>query len=176
MALPQRAIGGILHDQKGHPLLHIKIEDGDDGGVSESSNGLGFALEVLRFCVGQMQMQHLDGRLLTEAQVLAQVDLCKAALSQEGQQAIVAQLLSHAVSHRFILSGKRAALDSLSSGEECLRDHRPTIAMMVIVPQLLNDDIHWPSHGTIVSLSTAHDSACRRAAMPTPCDRTRDAN
>ena len=52
MAPPQGTIGGILHHQKGHALLYIKIEDAYDSGVSECGNGLGFALEVFRFFAG----------------------------------------------------------------------------------------------------------------------------
>src|SRR5260221_12115461 len=67
--------------------------------MGERGDGLGFLLEVLGLLVSQMGMQHLDGGLLIEPQVLAQVDLGIAALSQQGDQAVVAKLLSSAIRH-----------------------------------------------------------------------------
>ncbi len=67
--------------------------------MGERGDGLGFLLEMLGLGLGQMGMQHLDGGLLIEPQVLAEVDLGVAALSQQGDQAVVAKLLSGAIRH-----------------------------------------------------------------------------
>ncbi len=99
IAPPQCTIGGIVHHQEGHAVLHIEIEDAHDGGMSQLGDGLGFVLEVLGLLAAQVDMQHLDGRLLIEAHVLPEVDLGIAALPQQGDQAIVAELLSDAVGH-----------------------------------------------------------------------------
>ena len=48
IAMPQRAIRGIVDHQKGHAFLHIKIEHTYDRGMSECGDGLGFLLEVFR--------------------------------------------------------------------------------------------------------------------------------
>jgi hypothetical protein len=48
-------------------------------------------------------MQHLDGGLLLEAHMLPKVDLGVAALSQQADQSVVAELLSKPVCH-FLIS------------------------------------------------------------------------
>jgi hypothetical protein len=84
IAVPQRAMRGIVHDEKRHTLLHIEIEDTDDRGMSQRGDGLGFLLEVLGLNGAQMGMQHLDGCLLVEPHMLPEIDLGIAALSQQG--------------------------------------------------------------------------------------------
>ena len=67
--------------------------------MSERGNGLGFLLEVLSLLLGQMRMQHLDGRLLVESHMLSEVDFGIATLSQQADQSVVAKLLSKSVCH-----------------------------------------------------------------------------
>jgi hypothetical protein len=44
-------------------------------------------------------MQHLDGRLLIETYMLAELDLGIATLSQQADESVVAKLLSKSVCH-----------------------------------------------------------------------------
>src|SRR6266436_2569568 len=67
--------------------------------MNQRRNRLSFLLEMLGFLIGQMGMEHLDGRLQIEPHMLAQVHLGVAALSQQGYEPVVAKLLSHAVCH-----------------------------------------------------------------------------
>ena len=94
MHLSQRTVGGIVHDKKGQVLLHVKIEDAHDMGMHETSNRARLRAEWFDVVARQVGMQHFDGRLRVEVQVLSQVDVGKTALSQQAQQAIVAQVLS----------------------------------------------------------------------------------
>src|SRR5205823_13899976 len=64
-----------------------------------TSNRARLPAEWLDVVARQVGMQHFDGRLRVEVQVLSQVDVGKTALSQQAQQAIVAQVLSHAAGH-----------------------------------------------------------------------------
>src|SRR2546421_6744299 len=99
MHLSQRTIGGIVHDKKGQVLLHVKIEDAHDMGMHETSNRARLRAEWFDVVARQVGMQHFDGHLRIEVQVLSQVDVGKTALSQQAQQVIVAQVLSHASGH-----------------------------------------------------------------------------
>src|SRR2546421_5335008 len=99
MHLSQRTIGGIVHDKKGQVLLHVKIEDAHDMGMHETSNRARLRAEWFDVVARQVGMQHFDGHLRVEVQVLSQVDVGKTALSQQAQQVIVAQVLSHASGH-----------------------------------------------------------------------------
>ena len=81
MQLSQRATLSIIHDQKGHAVLHIVVEDADDRGVDKCRDDLRFLLKVFSLGLGEVRVQYLDGGLLVEPQVLAQVHLGKAALS-----------------------------------------------------------------------------------------------
>jgi len=64
-------MGGIVHHQERHALLHIVVEDAHNRVVDERGNCLGFLLEVLGLFVSEMGVQHLDGGLLIEPKVLA---------------------------------------------------------------------------------------------------------
>src|SRR5438876_5306238 len=75
IAMPQRAIGGIVHHQEGHAVLHIIIEDAHNRRMHEPGDGLRFLLKVLGLNAAQMGMHYLDSRLLVEPQVLPAVDL-----------------------------------------------------------------------------------------------------
>src|SRR2546421_999790 len=99
MVLAQRAPGGIVHNEKRQVLLHVKIEDAHDMGMHEASNGACLRAKKLDVLTDQVGMQHFDGRLSVEVEMLSQVDVSKATLPKQTQQAIVAQVLSYTVGH-----------------------------------------------------------------------------
>ena len=80
VAAPQGAIGGVIHHQERHPVLHIVIEDAHNGRMGQLRDGLRFLGEMLGLLAGQVGMQHLDGRLQVQPHMLAQIHLGKAAL------------------------------------------------------------------------------------------------
>ena len=67
---PQRAIGGVVHHQKRHPVLYIIIQDAHNGGMHQLRNRLGLLVEVLGLLAGQVGVQHLDRRLQSEPHML----------------------------------------------------------------------------------------------------------
>src|SRR5205085_11232833 len=66
---------------------------------SQVSNGPGFAPKLVDVPRSQLSMQHVDGCLGLQIDVRTQVHLREASLAQQPHQAIVAQLLSNAISH-----------------------------------------------------------------------------
>ena len=67
--------------------------------MHEGGNRLGFLLEMLSFLLCEVGMQHLDGRLLVEPHMLAEVDLGVATLAQQADEPVIAKLSSDAVGH-----------------------------------------------------------------------------
>src|SRR6266704_801312 len=100
IAAAQGAIGGIVHHQKRHPVLHIIIQDAHNRGMHQLRNRLGFLGEVRRLLVGQVGVQHLDRRLQRESHMLPEIHLGKAALSQRSDQPVVTKLLANSICHR----------------------------------------------------------------------------
>src|SRR5215470_17538558 len=92
-------MGSVIDYQKGHPILHIEIEDVHNAWMDECGNDVRFLLEVFSLLLAQMLMEHLDSSLLVESHVLAQVDFGVATLSQQADEPVVAQLLSSVVCH-----------------------------------------------------------------------------
>ncbi len=103
IALAQRAVGGILHHQKRGAALHAKIEDAQDMRMLQPGDSLRLAEKVIQIAFAQAGMQHFDGCLRLQVEVFAQIDLGKAALAQQPQQPVVAQLLPHAISRHSII-------------------------------------------------------------------------
>src|SRR5438876_5714644 len=99
VALAQRAMRGILHDQKRDALFYAKIEDAHDVGMHEARNHARLRAESLFVLTVEVGMQHFDGSLRVEMQVFPQVDFGKATPADQMQQSIVAKLLSHTVAH-----------------------------------------------------------------------------
>src|SRR5207245_6397773 len=99
MALPQRAVGSIFHDEKGEAIFDSKIEDAHDMGMSEASNGACFLIESLFILTCKVDTQYFDGCLRIEMQVFSQVDFGKVTSPNQIEQSVVAKLLSHTVGH-----------------------------------------------------------------------------
>jgi len=107
MTLAQRAARGVVHDQEGDVILHVKIEDPHDMGMAEIGNEAGFLLEALHFDgIGKQRGEDFDRGLGAQAQVFTKVDFCEAALSQKAGEPIFAKLLANAINHRPVLSRK----------------------------------------------------------------------
>src|SRR5947209_2244998 len=104
MKLAQCAIGSILHHQKRDTIFHIKVEDAHDMGMRETGQHACLSAELLATLTGEVGMQHFNSCLRIEVQMFSQIDLSKAALTKQANQAIVAKLLSYAVDHAYTSS------------------------------------------------------------------------
>src|SRR5215470_15705291 len=92
-------MGSVIDYQKGHPILHIEIEDVHNAWMDECGNDVRFLLEVSSLLLAQMLMEHFYSCLLVESHVLAQVDFSVATLSEHFDQTVVAKLLTDTVDH-----------------------------------------------------------------------------
>src|SRR5881227_2091901 len=99
VTLSQGAVGGIIHHQKRHAILHIEIEHAHNRGMCQPGNRLCFLLEVLSLAARQVRMQHLNGCLQIQPYMLPKVDLSIATLSQQADQPVITELLSKAICH-----------------------------------------------------------------------------
>ena len=103
--LAERAAGGVVHDQKGGVILHVKVEDTHDMRMIEMGDSAGLFLKTLHLMrIGKARVEDFDSCLGAQAQMLTQIDFCKAALSQKADEPILAKLLADAISHRSVLS------------------------------------------------------------------------
>jgi hypothetical protein len=68
--------------------------------MDKASNSAGLLAKDVPILAGQLRMEQLDSSLGPQVKVFPQVDLGETALSEQADQAIVAQLLSGAISHR----------------------------------------------------------------------------
>jgi hypothetical protein len=68
-------------------------------GMLEPNNGARLAQEAVQIVFAQSGMQHLYRCLALEIHVLPQIDRREAAFAQRANQAVVPQLLAHAISH-----------------------------------------------------------------------------
>ncbi len=106
VALPQGAIGSILHNEKRQTIFYLKVQHAHDMGMYEARHRARLAAQLLLVLISEVGMQHFDGRLSAQVQVLSQVDLSKAPSPDQMKQAIVAKLLSYTVAHPRTSSGR----------------------------------------------------------------------
>jgi hypothetical protein len=77
MALPQRAAGRVVHDEKWRAALDAKFEDAHDIGVNEAGDSTGLRAEPVRI-VRYLRIEHFDSCLRAEIDMLSEIDLRKA--------------------------------------------------------------------------------------------------
>ncbi len=99
MALAQRAIGGIIHHQKGRALVQSIIQQVNNMRMGQLGNRLRLIEKALGLLLGQFAKQDLNRSLRPQARMLAQIDLGKAAMPQQADQTIVPKLLAHTICH-----------------------------------------------------------------------------
>ena len=83
MTLAQGTIGCIIHDQKRVPILHTKFEDAHDIRVDQVGDRACLLAEILHIIACQAHTHHFDGSQGTEVNMFSQVDLGKAAFSEQ---------------------------------------------------------------------------------------------
>src|SRR5579859_370884 len=101
--LAQGAVGGVGHDEKRRVSFYSEIQQGDDVGMLQAEEAaylVDIVFEV--FAIGQTRLQYFDGGWRIFARMLTQVDIAKGATAQSACQAVISELLSHALRHRRI--------------------------------------------------------------------------
>jgi hypothetical protein len=77
--------------------------------MDQASNQTCLRAKLLNVLASQLGLENFDRRWRFQVDMLTQVDLCEASLSQQTNQAIVAQVLSHTVDHRYTSIGERCS-------------------------------------------------------------------
>ena len=72
----------ILHNKKGDAVHHVVFQDAHDGGMSKMGDGTCFLEKAAFIFVGQTHLEHFDGSLSVEIDMLAEVDISEATLSE----------------------------------------------------------------------------------------------
>ena len=89
----------ILDHQKRRAVLHRKIQHAYNMGMVEANQHLCFLEKAFGVFVLEHRAQNFDGGVALKVDMLAQVHLGKAALSQQTQQSIVPKWVANAISH-----------------------------------------------------------------------------
>src|ERR1051326_1202532 len=89
----------IVHHKKGDAVHDVVFEDTHNGGMSEMGDGTRFLEKAEFMIVGQAHLEYLDGGFSVEVDMLAEVDVSEAALSEQAHQAVVCELLTYPVWH-----------------------------------------------------------------------------
>src|SRR5947209_12990146 len=92
----------IVHHEKRDTVHDVVFQDAHNGGMSEMSDSTRFPKKAEFIFVGQTHLEHLDGGFSVEIDMLAEVDISKAALSEQADQSVVCQLLTYPVWHACI--------------------------------------------------------------------------
>src|SRR6266568_1474090 len=82
MVLPKGAAWSIVHHQHGYAVLHSELKHANNMGMIEAGKRLGFGEELRDICIFERSLEQFEGCLSFQVDVLAEVDLCKAASSQ----------------------------------------------------------------------------------------------
>jgi hypothetical protein len=97
VALPQTAIGGILHDEKGDTLFYPKLEDTDNMGMREPSHDAGLGAQFFTLLTCEPSMEYFDSCLGTEVEMFAQIDVGKVTSPNKMEELIVTEVSSNTV-------------------------------------------------------------------------------
>src|SRR5258708_33597191 len=92
-SLAQGAVGGVAHNKVWVAIVDSVVKNTHDIGVFQTRNGTRL---VEKGIFGQRHMHHLERALRLQVDVLPQVDIREAPLSQPGGEAIVPYLLPQA--------------------------------------------------------------------------------
>ncbi len=102
MALAQRPIGGIIHDQVRRFAIHAKICDAYDIGMNQAGNGLRLLKEAFHVIfVRHFRLQDFDGDLRFEVNMLTKINFGESPSPNEAKNAVVAELLIYTVCHHY---------------------------------------------------------------------------
>jgi hypothetical protein len=104
MAFAQGTIRGIIYDEVGSAILHVKFEYAHDIGVDETGNSSSLGTKVFHIIFIEARMQNFNGGSGIEVDMLTEVNLGKAALPKQADEAVVSKLLSDTICHHHLLS------------------------------------------------------------------------
>src|SRR5579859_1572884 len=94
MELAQAATGCVLHHQKGPLLLHVVVEQANDTRMREPDQGARLGEKARDGFRSQRCREYFDGRLASQVNLLAQVDVRKSSASQQAREAVIPKLLT----------------------------------------------------------------------------------
>src|SRR5712692_6263174 len=101
VALAQRPIRGIGHHQEGDVIrIDAKVKQLHDIGVLQAEGGAGLVDKPFQVFGRQSGLQYLDSSWGVVMDLLAEVDITKAASSEEASELIVADSLANTILHR----------------------------------------------------------------------------
>ncbi len=81
----------VVHHQEGQAVVsNVEVQHAHNVGMDQAGNDLSLLQEAQHLLLGHACMQDFDSGLALQIDVLAQVDLGKAALAQQADQAIFA--------------------------------------------------------------------------------------
>jgi len=99
MSLAQRAVRGIIHDEKRDIITpNSKIYQGYNMGVLETNNS-GFIDKLLKITHGEMGFKYLDRRLRMVTTMLSKKDFPKTPAAQKLDQTVASKVLSDSINH-----------------------------------------------------------------------------
>src|SRR5579884_882629 len=92
MSLPHSSFRIIVHNQEWQTVLYVEVEHTYDVRMLQCGNCLRFLSKIFDLFSGEMGVEHFDSSFCSETCMLSQIDLGETSLSQQTDQAIVAQL------------------------------------------------------------------------------------
>src|SRR5712692_11866389 len=97
MTLAQGAAWGVLHDEYGRALFHREVEHAYNLWVGQLGKRLCLNKELLYFFVCKRGAKQFKRGAIFKIEMLAEIDVGETTLSDQTDQAVVAQLLSCAI-------------------------------------------------------------------------------
>src|SRR5579864_410769 len=89
MALAQRTIGRVIHDEERRFTIDAKIQHAHDMGVYKMGDSTRLGEEIFSILVRPFSIRYLDGHLRFEVDMLAQIDFSETAASNQAHEAVV---------------------------------------------------------------------------------------
>jgi hypothetical protein len=99
MALPQSPIGGIVEYKKGDFIHDTEIQHAHNMRMHQTGEGARLPKKPLKIIAFYSGLEHLESNRRIEIHMLREVDIGKAAATDETRDAIISQLLSNVVCH-----------------------------------------------------------------------------
>jgi len=99
MALAQGAIEREIHDQEWSIIRHAEVHYTHNVRMYQASDSARLLEKDFKLAIRYFGLQDLDSYLCIEVHVLTKVNIGEASTPNELDEAVVAELLSHTLSH-----------------------------------------------------------------------------
>src|SRR5436305_9080895 len=97
VAFTHRAACGIVHDEEGHRIYGVEVEDAYDMGMTQASDGTGLCAESVNIGRTQLCIEHFNGGLGTQVNMLSKVDFGGSTCAEPTEKTIAPKALSYKV-------------------------------------------------------------------------------